>query len=42
MAVAIDKHIEIVPKAVLTARPIPVYKAASPQPSVITVAVINV
>ena len=41
-AVAIDKHIEILPKAILTGIPIPVHKAASPPPPVITVAVINI
>ena len=42
MAVAIDKHIEILTKTIPTGSPIPVHKAASPPPPVITVAVINV
>ena len=42
MAVAVDKHIEILPKAILTGIPIPVNKAASPPAPIITVAVISV
>ena len=42
MDVAIDKHIEILPKAIITGIPIPVHKAAITPPPVIIVAVINV
>ena len=42
MAVAIDKHMKILPKAILTGIPILVHKEASPPLPVITVEVINV